>query len=81
MQEKILKISACFCVALAIVACASFYYLPKLHDTRLSFGMEQLEQFILTKSENLGISAINTDVKANFPQQLRVELPAVMQVR
>ena len=76
MQEKILKISACFCVALAIVACASFYYLPKLHDTRLSFGMEQLEQFILTKSENSGISAINTDVKANFPQQLRVELPA-----
>ena len=38
--------------------------------------MEQLEQFILTKSENSGISAINTDVKANFPQQLRVELPA-----
>lgn len=76
MQEKVLKISACFCVILSIVACASFFYLPKLHGISMAFGREEFEEFLMAGGERVGISAIITDEdEINFPQQLRVELP------
>lgn len=75
MQEKVLKISACFCVILSIIACAAFSYLPKLHGISLAFGREEFEDLLLAGGERVGISAINTDEEINFPQQLRVELP------
>lgn len=77
MHERVLKISACFCVILSIIACASFFYLPRLHGISLAFGKEEFKELLLAGGERVGISAINTDEeKINFPQQLRVELPA-----
>ncbi|MGN0291918.1 MAG: N-acetylmuramoyl-L-alanine amidase [Lachnospiraceae bacterium] len=75
MQEKVLKISACFCIALSIVVCAAFFYLPNLHSISLAFDVEDLKEMLLEGGERVGISAIDTTGEINFPQQLRIELP------
>lgn len=70
MNEKVLKIAACFSVVLAIVACGSMFYMPKVHAITL-------KSLFASGGENVGISAINTDAEnKNFLQQLRVELPS-----
>lgn len=76
MQERVLKISACFCIILAIIAGVAFFYLPKFHGISLEFGVEEFKELLLAGGERVGLSAINTDeTKINFPQQLRLELP------
>lgn len=75
MQEKVLKISACFCIVFSIVVCAVLYYLPNLHHISVAFGMEDVKEMLLAGGERVGISAIDTSGEIHFPQQLRIELP------
>lgn len=77
MEEKILKISAGICLFFTVIACVSFFYLPRLHSVSLAFGKEDFEHFLMEGGKRVGISAINTDEEnINFSQQLRVALPA-----
>lgn len=76
MEERVLKISAWVCMILAVITCASLYYLPRLHGISLTFGQEDFERFLMEGGERVGINAINTDEEnINFSQQLRVALP------
>ena len=76
MEERILKIAACFCVVLAVVACGSMFFMPKVHAITLEWNLDTEDGFFASGGESLGLSAINTDIEnKDFPQQLRIKLP------
>lgn len=75
MEEKVLKISACFCAILTVIACCAMFFMPKVHALTLKWDVDMEKTFALG-GVHFGTEAINTDAdKKDFPQQLRVKLP------